>query len=438
MDQRPDGPVGSTAGSERLDAAARSVFPGGVSHNVRAAEPYPLYVARSEGPHLFDVDGNRYVDFWNDHGASLLGHAHPAVVEAVVEQARRGLHYGTPNEPSLTLARRALERLPGADRLRFCVTGTEATMYAVRLARAATGRSTVLKVEGGWHGGNTDLAHAVHPPFDRPETRGLPPGAAEACHAFRFNDEADVAERFERHAGDVAAVIVDPRQPGTEDDVDFLRFLADTCEDAGACFVLDEVVTGFRVAPGSYAARVGLEPDLTTVGKVLGGGLPVGAVAGRAELFDGCEPGAAPDDRVLAGGGTFSADPLTAAAGLATLDVVEAEPVYDHTEALGERLREGVRAHFDALGVDGAVLGFSSLFTPFFAPEGPLDSPTAIATGTDAAAQRAFYRGLRDRGYYLNPGVMGNLSYAHTEAHVDGFLAAAEAVLADLRDAGAV
>jgi glutamate-1-semialdehyde 2,1-aminomutase len=437
MDPRPDA-AGTTATSEQLDAAARSVLPGGVSHNVRAADPYPLYIQRSEGQHLVDADGNRYVDFWNDHGASLLGHAPPSVVEAVREQARDGLHYGAVNEPTVDLARRALEYLPGADRFRFCVTGTEATMYAVRLARAATGRDRVLKVEGGWHGANTDLAHAVNPPFDAPTTHGLPPGAAEHCHAFPLNDEAAVAELFEEYAGEVAAAIVDPRQAGTEPDDAFLRFLADTCADAGALFVLDEVVTGFRVAPGTYGERVGIEPDLTTLGKILGGGMPAGAVAGRAALFAPAGPGAGPEERVLAGGGTFSANPLTAVAGLATLDVIEAEPVHDHTEALGERLRTGLATVFDELGVDGEPLGFSSLVQPVFNPDRPLESPTDVKAGTDAAALRAFHRGLLDHGFYFNQGTMGNVSYAHTEADIEGLLEASRAVLADLQADGVV
>jgi glutamate-1-semialdehyde 2,1-aminomutase len=433
MDQRPD-VTGATAGSERLHESARAVFPGGVSHNVRAADPYPLYIERSEDQYLIDVDGNRYVDFWNDHGASLLGHAPPSVVEAVREQATDGLHFGAVNEPTVELARRALEFIPSADTFRFCVTGTEATMYAVRLARAYTGRDRVLKVEGGWHGGNTDLAHAVHPPFDAPTSHGLTPGPADHCHAFRLNDEDGVTELFERYAGEVAAVIVDPRQAGTEPDIEFLRFLADTCADEGALFVLDEVVTGFRVSPGTYGERVGIEPDLTTLGKVLGGGMPVGAIAGRAELFEPAAPGAAADERVLAGGGTFSENPLTAVAGLATLDVIENEPVHEHTEALGERIRDGLADVFAELGIDGEPLGFSSLLQPVFDPDRPLESPTDVKTGTDAAALAAYHRGLLDHGYYFNQGTMGNVSYAMTEADVEGFLDASRAVLAELAD----
>jgi len=438
MDQRSESVGGSTAGSERHHAAAREVFPGGVSHNVRAADPYPLYIERSEAQYLVDVDGNRYVDFWNDHGASILGHAPPAVVQAVQDQAADGLHYGAVNPSSVELAERALDFLPGADTFRFCVSGTEATMYAARLARAFTDRDHVLKVEGGWHGGNTDLAHAVHPPFDAPTTNGLPPGPAEHCHAFPLNDEAAATELFERYAGQVAAVIVDPRQAGTEPEIEFLRFLADTCSDEGALFVLDEVVTGFRVSPGTYGERVGIEPDLTTLGKILGGGMPIGAIAGRTELFAPASPGAAPDERVLAGGGTFSGNPLTAVAGLVTLETIASEDVHEHTEALGDRARDGLAAIFDELGVDGEPLGFSSLLQPVLNPDRPLDSPTDVKTGTDAAALKAFHRGLLDHGYYFNQGTMGNVSYPMTEADIDRFLEASREVLMALQDDGVV
>jgi glutamate-1-semialdehyde 2,1-aminomutase len=415
--------------SESLHEHALDVFPGGVSHNVRAAEPYPTYIERTEGPYVYDVDGNQYVDFWNNHGVSLLGHTPEPVVNAVQEQVAKGVHYGAMNEPTLELGRKVLEFMPSGERVRFCASGTEATMYAVRLARAHTGNDHLLKVEGGWHGGNTDLAHGVYPPFDYPTTRGLPPGAAKYCHTFEENNRDSVRELIEEYRGDIAGLIIDPRQAGTEPTEEFLCFLADLAEDEGFILVFDEVVTGFRVSPGSYQERVGITPDLTTMGKIVGGGMPVGALCGRADLFEPTKPSTAPDERVLSGGGTFTANPMTAVAGRATLEVIESEPVHEHTEAMGGHIREGLNDIFADADVDGAALGFSSLIQLTFDAGGPLESPTDVKEKTDKQAVKTFHRELADRGYYFNQGSMGNVSYAITEDHVDGLLnAASEAV----------
>lgn len=419
--------------SESLHEEALDVFPGGVSHNVRAAEPYPTYIERTEGPYIYEVDGNRYVDFWNNHGASLLGHTPEPVVEAVQEQTAKGFHYGAMNEPTLDLGRKVLEFIPSGERVRFCASGTEATMYAVRLARAHTDNDHILKVEGGWHGGNTDLSHGVHPPFDHPTTHGLPPGAAEHCHTFEENNRLSVRELIKEYRGDIAGLIIDPRQAGTEPTEEFLHFLADLAEDEGFVLIFDEVVTGFRVSPGSYQERVGITPDLTTMGKIVGGGMPVGALCGRADLLEPAKPGGAPDERVLSGGGTFTANPMTAVAGRATLKVIESEPVHEHTEAMGERIREGLNDIFADADVDGAALGFSSLIQLTFNAGGPLESPTVVKEETDKQAVKVFHRELADRGYYFNQGSMGNVSYVITEDHVDGLLDAASEAVHELR-----
>jgi len=427
------------ARSESLHREAREVLPGGVSHNIRAFDPHPIYVESTDGATIRDADGNEYVDFWMNHIAGVLGHAHPRVREAVHEQTDRGLHYGAPNERALKLARQVREYVPSAERVRFCASGTEATMYASRLARATTGSPHLLKVEGGWHGGNDALSSAIHAPFDEPETTGLPPGAAEHVHAFPLNDRERVAALFEAH--DVGGVILEPMLlagGGVSAGESFLRFLRDTCDDEGALLVFDEVVTGFRVSPGSYQARVGVTPDLTTMGKFLGGGLPVGALAGRADLFERARPeydGPAP---IIAGGGTFSMNPMTAAAGLASLDVVEDEPVYEYTESQAERVRAELRATYDRLGIDATVLGESSLFLTQFAPDGDLETVADVETGTDREALVEFHRRLIERGFYFLPGHMGAVSYQTTEDQLDGFLDAAESVARGMREEGLV
>ncbi|MDY6819162.1 MAG: aminotransferase class III-fold pyridoxal phosphate-dependent enzyme [Halobacteriales archaeon] len=430
----------STADSDRHHQDARSVFPGGVSHNVRYASPHPIYIDAAEGATVTDVDGNTYVDFWNNHGASLLGHAHPDVVEAVQTQAANGLHYGALNEAALELGQRIQSFVPSAERVRFCASGTEATMYAVRLARAATGRDRVMKARGGWHGGNTDLSVGVYPPFDAPTTDGLPPGPADHVDLFDVNDADSVAEQLERHGEDVAALIIDPRRGGTEPTDEFLSFLEDMRETYGFQLLFDEVVTGFRVSPGSYQARVDITPDLTTLGKIPGGGLPIGALAGRADLFDPARPDidVPADERVLAGGGTFTMNPMTAVAGNTTLGIIDTEPVYDHTEGLAADLRAGLADVFADAGIDAEVLGLSSLVTVGFNPTGPLTSPAAVKANTDSDALKAFHRRLLDHGYYFNPGSMGNVSYAHTREHIDGLIDAASSVVASMQADGLV
>lgn len=438
MVEQAPGRLAGTEASERRHEAALEVIPGGVSHGVRYRHPYPIYVDRAEGASIWDVDGNRYVDFWNNHSASLLGHADPDVVEAVVEQVGRGLHYGAANEITLELAHRVRRFVPSADRIRFCVTGTEATMYAVRLARAWTGRDLVAKAVGGWHGGNTDLAHQVAPPFDRPTTAGLPAGVGSSVTGIDLADREAVVDDLDRMGDELAAVIVDPRRatvPG--DPVDVLKLLAREREERGFLLIIDEVVTGFRTSPGSYQARHDLRPDLTTLGKVLGGGMPVAAVTGRAALFEPARPDVRvePDRRVLAGGGTFSHHPLAATAGVATLDRLEAEPVHERTEELAERARNGLRDVFEDADVPALVWGMSSLIQLAIRPSGPISSAGDVKNATDREALLAFQDALGERGYFFNPGSMGNVSYAHTDEHVDGLLdAAADAVPALCRD----
>lgn len=424
--------------SERNHAVAKQLFPGGVSHNVRFTEPHPIYMDAADGAEIVDVDGNTYVDFWNNHHASILGHTHPDVVEAVKTQAEDGLHYGMPNERCLELGRLIPEFVPSAERIRFCGSGTEATMYAVRLARAFTGRKQVLKVEGQWHGGNTDLAIGVHPPFDSPTTRGLPPNVEASVSTFRLNDIDSVSALLDAHRGDVAAVILDPRKAGIEPDSEFLQFLAEMRDEREFCLIFDEVVTGFRVSPGSYQARCGVTPDLTTLGKCLGGGLPVGALVGRADLFENARPDidVPADDRVIAGGGTFSENPMTLVAGVKTLEFIQEHGVYGHTEGLGERLRDGLETVFEELDVTGRTLGFSSLFLPAFGIDAEVTSQTDVYEKADLDVLERYHWGLIDRGYFFLPGAMGNITYQHTEDHIDGLLRASRDVLEGLLQDG--
>jgi glutamate-1-semialdehyde 2,1-aminomutase len=433
MRMEPQSTERITTRSKELHREALEVFPGGFSHNSRATD-YPTYIERSEGEYLYDVDGNKYLDFWNNHGASLLGHSPAPVADALHEQIEDGVHYGTVNEPALELGRMIQEFVPSAERIRFCCSGTEATMYAVRLARSFTGRDHVLKVEGGWHGGNTDLSIAVHPPFDSPTTHGLPPGPESHCHAFELNNKDSLVELLEEYRGEIAAVIIDPRKGGTPPEDEFLQFIDDAREDEGFQLIFDEVVTGCRVSPGSYQARADVSPDLTTLGKIIGGGLPVGALCGRAELFEPAKPDAAPDERVLAGGGTFSMNPMTCVAGRAALETIQNEGVFDHTESLGEYLRNELNDVFEETGSDGMVLGFSSMVLPVFNIGETPRSLTDVKERADGKLLKEFQHRLLDHGYYFNSGSMGNVSYAMNKEQIEGFVDASHEVVTSMQN----
>jgi glutamate-1-semialdehyde 2,1-aminomutase len=403
---------------------------------VRATNPYPVYIERADGAYIYDVDGNEYVDFWNNHGASILGHTPDGVVEAVREQAADGLHYGTMNEPTLELGRRIVDHVPSAERIRFCASGTEATMYAARLARAHTGNDEILKLTGGWHGGNTDLAIDVYPPYDEPTTHGLPAHVRDSCLAVEDVDA--MQDVFETHGGDVAAVIVDPHMGGVEPSRELLDFLSDVTERDDTLLIFDEVVTGFRVSPGTYQERTGVTPELTTLGKIVGGGMPVGALCGRADLFEPAVPGAEPDERVIAGGGTFSANPMTAVAGLALLDTLESEPVYERTERVGARIRDELASTFEREDVPCEIIGFSSLFNPVIDRRDPIESAAQLRSAGSADLLDEFHTKLYARGYYFNQGSSGKISFAITDDHVEGFLDAAGDVLREMKRDGAL
>lgn len=438
MPQELDVSGDDCATSRSYHEQAQTIFPGGISHNTRYAEPHPIYVDSAAGSQLIDVDGNAYIDFWNNHGASLLGHTPPEITDRVVSQVKEGFHYGTPNKPAIELGQKILGTIPAAEQLRFCCTGTQATMFAVRLARAATGRSTILKMEAGWHGGNTDLTVAVHPPYDQPTTNGLPPGVTDSTIAVPMNDMTALDEAIAAYSDDLAGVIIDPRKGIAGPDDNYLEALVEYRDEIGYQLIFDEVVTGYRVSPGTYQARADIEPDLTTLGKIVGGGLPIGALAGRKSLFHASRPDTAraPDERIIAGGGTFSINPTSMKAGLTTLEFIENNPVYEHTESLGNQVRKGLRDIFDDESINGDVIGFSSLFKPVFNPEKPLTSPSDVATATDTAALKTFQRRMLEHGYFFNRGSMGNISYAHTEEEISSFIDDAQEVLRDMQSNG--
>ncbi len=433
--------INRTSGSRALHERATAVIPGGISHEIRYFAPYPFYVKSGKGSRVWDVDGNELLDFWIGHFALMLGHNHPVVEEAVRDQLERGMHWGMAHERELQLAEAVTRTVPCAESVRFCNTGAEATMYAVRLTKGYTGRSTVLKAEGGWHGFCTDLLVAVHGPFDRPESPGIPEEVQRSVKTFPFNDVegASTAIRGEK---DLSAVIVEPvlgAGGAIPADREFLKVLREETEARDVLLIFDEIITGFRLAVGGAQEYYGVVPDLVALGKILGGGLPVGAVAGTDDIMQLSSPtGGREGRRVSIGGGTFSANPLTTAAGLAALGYLEGHTdEYRRLALLGERIRSDVPKGLAEEGVETICTGTESLFQVHF----PREAGVEIRNAGDVYEKT--HRGLRENEFkllLLNRGVYtmhggGALSFAHTKEDVDHLVEAARAVAGDVKGA---
>jgi glutamate-1-semialdehyde 2,1-aminomutase len=420
--------------SRRAMAEARKVIPGGVNSPVRAFGGVggdPPFIADAAGCRVFDLDGNEYVDYVGSWGPMILGHAHPEVVDRVRDAVTRGTSYGAPTAGETDLARLVVSRMPGMEMVRLVNSGTEATMSALRLARAHTGRRKFVKFEGCYHGhGDAFLIQAG----SGATTLGIPtsPGVPEAVVADTllapFNDLDRVAALFREHPGEIAAVITEPvagnmglipPEPG------FLEGLRALTRDDGALLILDEVMTGFRLSPGGATERYGVAGDLTTMGKVIGGGLPVGAYGGSRAIMEKLAP-AGPVYQA----GTLSGNPLAVAAGLATLTLLGTPGVYDRLEALGARLEAGVAAVMGKHDYPLAFQRVGSMFCLYFR-RGPVRNyAEAKASDTDAFAR--YFHAMLERGVYLAPSQFeaGFLSLAHDEEDVDRTLEAGAEALA--------
>ena len=406
---------------------ALELLPGGVNSPVRAMRQIgrdPIFVARGEGAELVDVDGNRYVDWVMSWGPLIAGHAHPEVVAAVAAAAAAGTSFGAPTEAEVDLASEVVERVPSAEMVRMTSSGTEASMSALRLARAATGRDKIVKFAGAYHGHVDGLLAEAGSGL---ATQGIPasPGVTEAQAA----DTIIVPWGTEPPDVEAAAVICEP-YPANMGLVlpprGYLQELRDHADATGALLIFDEVITGFRVARGGAQEREAVTPDLTVLGKVIGGGLPAAAYAGRRDLMEQIAPAG---DVYQAG--TLSGNPLATAAGLATLRLLD-EGAYVRLDRVATALASGLEEAAREAGVVASTTATAGLLTLFFAPEPPRDYEEARACDLDAYA--AFCRGMIDRGIYLPPSQFEAWfpSLAHTDAHIERTLAAAREVLAEL------
>lgn len=424
------------ARSEQLFAEALQLLPGGVNSPVRAFRAVggtPFFAQRASGARVWDVDDNAYIDYVGTWGPAIHGHAHPPIIRAVQETAARGTSFGIPNPLEVELARRVRAMVPSVEKIRFTNSGTEACMSAIRLARGATGRDTVVKFAGCYHGHGDSLlvkAGSGALTFGHPDSAGIPADFARHTTVLPFNDPEAVRALFAQRGREIAGIILEPvpanaglyvPRPG------FLERLRELTTEYDSLLIFDEVMTGFRLAPGGAQERFGIRPDLSCFGKIIGGGLPVGALAGRAELMDQLAP-VGPVYQA----GTLSGNPLAMAAGLAALDGLQDGTAYRRLEELGAALEEGLRAASTRSGIPVQVQRLGSLFCGYFTtrPVGNLDD----AMSADRGRFARFFHGMLERGIYLAPSQFeaGFLSLAHTPEDIETTVRAAAEVMAGL------
>ncbi len=425
-----------TARSRQLYEEALHVMPGGNSRSTIFFDPYPFYIARGEGVRIWDADGVERLDFNGNYTSLILGHANANVVKAIQEAAGRGISYPGPSEHEVRLAEILTKRIPSMETIRFTNSGTEATMNAVRVARAFTGRSKIAKFEGAYHGTHDWVLVSVTPDLEQagsrkrpkavPASAGIPPAVLKHVVVLPWNDAEACAKILERHGSDIAALLVDPSLgvggvlPPREG---FLERLREVTARLGILMIFDEVIS-FRVAPGGAQERFGIRPDLTTLGKIIGGGLAVGAFGGRADVMNYYDPRGGKGR--ISHGGTFNANPLTMAGGVATMEQLTPE-AYARLDALGERVRGGVTRLLRKLKRPGQVTGVGSLFCLHWTKARLSDYRSSRPTDPQAPAR--VFMGLLNEGVLLTQRGLGACSLAMTDADVDRFVEALGRVL---------
>jgi glutamate-1-semialdehyde 2,1-aminomutase len=419
--------------SGQLFAEALGFIPGGVNSPVRAFRAVggqPFFVEKAKGPYVWDVDGNRYIDYVGTWGPAILGHAHPRIIQAVQQAAEHGTSFGIPNPLEVRMAKLICSRVPSVQKVRMCNSGTEATMSAIRLARGFTHRDKIIKFDGCYHGHADSLlvkAGSGALTFGNPDSAGVPAAFTQHTIVLPYNDPEAVKSAFAVNRGQIAGIILEPvpgnaglylPKPG------YLEFLRQLTQADGALLIFDEVMTGFRLAPGGAQERFGTHPDLTCFGKVIGGGLPVGAFGGRAEIMD-CLAPLGPVYQA----GTLSGNPLAMAAGIAALEELGAGQAYQTLEKLGAQLETGLRQAAQSAGVPVQFKRCGSMFCAYFTSQ-PVHN-LADAMTSNPERFKKYFHGMLEQGVYLAPSQFeaGFLSTAHTPDDVDQTIQAAAKAL---------
>ncbi len=408
--------------SEELFQIAKKFLPGGVDSPVRAYKPYPFFAERSEGPYIYDVDKNYYIDYCLAYGPLVLGHAHPEVIEAVKEQLELGSAYGVPTEKEIELAKLVVKKIPCAEMVRFVNSGTEATMSAVRLARAYTGRKKIVKFEGSYHGAHDYvLVKSGSGAMGLPDSLGVPEETTMNTLVIPFNSREAVNELIEKQSQEIAAIIVEPVMgnvgciPPQEG---YLKFLREITVENDIVLIFDEVITGFRVAEGGAQEYFGVTPDLVTLGKILGGGFPIGALAGKKELMKMLAP--------LGGvyqAGTFNGNPISITAGLTTLKLLN-HNFYEELNQKGNYMRNGIRDVLEDHNLEFKIAGLSSMFQLYFTEKDVYNYMDAKSSDTEIFNQ--YFHNLLKNGVFIPPSQFECcfISRTHEESELDNTLEA--------------
>ncbi|HIO92965.1 MAG TPA: glutamate-1-semialdehyde-2,1-aminomutase [Leucothrix mucor] len=423
--------------SQELFLKAQNLIPGGVNSPVRAFKSVggtPLFIERAEGAYLYDVDGKRYIDYVGSWGPMIAGHANPEIIEAVQQAATKGLSYGAPTEIEITMAERINELMPSIEMVRMVSSGTEATMSAIRLARGFTGRDNIVKFEGGYHGHADSLlvkAGSGALTFGEPSSPGVPEGLAKHTLTLDYNDSQQVKDLFAKMGDEIACIIIEPVAGNMNciPPVDgFLETLREVCDKHGAILIFDEVMTGFRVALGGAQSVYNVKPDLTTLGKIIGGGMPVGAFGGRKDIMQALSP-VGPVYQA----GTLSGNPIAMAAGLKTLDIISQAGFYDELTAKTEMFVSGmlVAAKKNNISLTSNQVG--AMFGLFFTDIEGVKSFSEVMTCNIELFNR-FFHGMLDAGINLAPSAYeaGFVSSAHSDEDLQQTIVAAEKVFASL------
>ncbi len=417
-----------TKGTAKLFDKSLKFHVNGVSHNIRFFEPYPFVVKSSSGKNLVDVDNNKYTDYWMGHWSLILGHGPKPVKDAVKKQIEKSWMYGTVNEQTVKLSELISKAVPVAEKIRYVTSGTEATMYAVRLARSVTGKNIIAKIDGGWHGYTSDLLKSVNWPFTESESTGVV--NEEKIVSIPFNDLEKSLEILKKISNDLAGIIIEPVLGGggcIPANADYLKGVQEFCKKNNSLFILDEIVTGFRFRFGCLYPTMNLDPDIVTLGKIVGGGMPIGVMCGKKEIMNYSNTkGKKKTERSYIGGGTFSANPMSMTSGFATLSELKSgKTIYSKINSLGDFVRKELTKTFDGKVI---VTGKGSLFMTHFVKDGiteVINSAQAAKCDT-SLLNKYHFKMIAHDGIFFLPGKLGAISNAHTKEDIKKMINATE------------